>query len=95
MKTSEGNRTTAGGDTGTMEAFLRCTVLRHVCVVMECSNRARNDDGAGEKGDHNKGKVLELARVGKDNSQWEVGGRWRLSLCNYGREDRLRGLRCR
>lgn len=95
MKTSEGNRAAAGGDAGNMAAFLRLTVLRHVCVVMECSNRARNDDGAGEEGDHSEGNVLELARVGKGNSQREVGGRWRLSLCNYGREDRLRGLRCR
>lgn len=75
MKASKRNGATAGGDARSMEAFLRCTVLRHVCVVMECSGRPRKDDGAGEKGDNDRRKVLELARGDTESSVAEVGGR--------------------
>lgn len=44
-----------GQQQGSTEAFLRGTTLRmlyvrYVCMAMECSSRARNDGGSGEKG---------------------------------------------
>lgn len=75
MKVSKRNGVIVGGDARFMEVFLRCIVLRYVCVVMECFGRLRKDDGVGEKGDNDRRKVFELVRGDIESFVVEVGGR--------------------
>ena len=73
--------------------------LRHcvpAClVVMGCPRRARGDAGAGEEGDNDRSKVLELAKGDGE----PCGGGWRWvgaeALRHRGSEDGVCGLGCR
>lgn len=83
MKASGKHGATAGGYVGAGEAFLRCALPRLVCVVMECSSRARKDGFTGEKGDNDRCKVLGLAGGDTEGSVGEAGGRWGRGLSAF------------